>query len=430
MAIFDGTIQADSTNLNSLFDPARYRFKNGKAKIDFHFNGSLKAFYNPKSDQFNGKLWGKASLQNISMDYLPRQVHLKKIAGEFVFNEKALVIPKLSLSDGQNMLFINGKVVDLIPYLFGSPKPLRAAVNVNIPSWKLNWLETLLAPRAQVVNKRKKKLKLSDLLDNAIDNIEITAKLNSNQLKYKNFQATKVKGEFTVKDNSMRIEYFLMNAFKGGQLRISGEMNNSGANQLPHVVVKGKITNADVQTVFYSFENFGQKTITDQNLKGKLNTDFSFETRLNNNVRIVPSSMKGLLNINLTDGYINNFEPFLKMKRLVFKRRNFESVQFAPIKNTFKLSGEEIEIAPMEIESNVITLFIDGIYSFGKKTDINIQIPLSNLKRRDSTYVLDPNNPEKREGSKIFLRAIDENGEVNIKLAFRKKKDKNKEKER
>ncbi|HWV33471.1 MAG TPA: hypothetical protein VN038_27630, partial [Dyadobacter sp.] len=53
---------------------------------------------------------------------------------------------------------------------------------------------------------------------------------------------------------------------------------------------------------------------------------------------------------------------------------------------------------------------------------------LSNLKKRDSTYVLDPNNPEKKEGSKIFLRAVDENGEVNIKLAFRrKKKDKSKD---
>ena len=80
----------------------------------------------------------------------------------------------------------------------------------------------------------------------------------------------------------------------------------------------------------------------------------------------------------------------------------------------------------MEIESNVVTLFIDGVYSFGKKTDINIEIPLSNLKKRDSTYVLDPNNPEKREGSKIFLKAIDENGEVNIKLAFRKKDRKDK----
>jgi hypothetical protein len=140
--------------------------------------------------------------------------------------------------------------------------------------------------------------------------------------------------------------------------------------------------------------------------------------------------MRGLLRIDLTNGYIINFEPFMKMKKLIFKKRNFERVKFAPIRNDFKLVGQEVEIAPMEIESNVLTLYIDGIYSFGNKTDINIQIPLSNLKKRDSTYVLDPHNPEKKDGSKIFLRAIDENGEVNIKLAFRrKKKDKSKDDE-
>jgi hypothetical protein len=205
-------------------------------------------------------------------------------------------------------------------------------------------------------------------------------------------------------------------------------MDNSGAGKLPHLAVRARIENADVHSVFYSFDNFGQKTLTHQNLKGILNTEFSFESNLNNNVKLVPSSMKGLLRIDLTNAYIINFEPFMKMKKLIFKRRNFERVRFAPIRNDFRLHGQEIEIAPMEIESNVFTLFIDGTYSFGNKTDINIQIPLSNLKKRDSTYVLDPNNPEKREGSKIFLRAVDENGEVNFKLAFRrKKKDKSKD---
>jgi hypothetical protein len=204
-------------------------------------------------------------------------------------------------------------------------------------------------------------------------------------------------------------------------VRLSGEMGNNGSGTLPHLALRGKILNADVQSVFQSFDNFGQKTLTDKNLKGKLSTDFNFESNLNNNVRLIPATMKGLLHINLTNGHINNFEPFMKMKKLVFKNRNFESVQFAPITNNFHLRGEEIEIEPMEIESNVMTLFVDGVYSFGKKTDINIAIPLSNLKKRDSTYVLDPNNPERKEGSKIFLKAQDENGEVNIKLAFRKK---------
>ena len=427
-AKLDGYLSADASQMDQLLDPARYRFLKGKAYIDFHFDGSLKRFYDLKKDKFNGKLWGKASFRDVAMDYLPRRVHLTKLRGDFAFNEKALVFQNLNFSDGPNMLYLNGRVMDFVPYLFGSPKSLRALVNINIPVWKLNWLETLFAAREKTV-KRKDKLKLSQLLDEAIDNIEITAKLSSDKVTYRRFTASQVKGKFTAKDNGMALDYFVMRAFKGARVRISGEMGNNGSGALPHLAIRGKIDNADVQSVFESFDNFGQKTLTDQNLKGRLSTDFNFESSLNNNVRLMPATMKGLLHINLTNGHINNFEPFLKMKKLVFKNRNFESVQFAPITNNFHLRGQEIEIEPMEIESNVMTLFVDGVYSFGKKTDINIAIPLSNLKKRDSTYVLDPNNPERKEGSKIFLKALDENGEVNIKLAFRKKERKKRRKD-
>jgi hypothetical protein len=426
-ATIDGVVRTDAANLGPVLDPARYRFKKGKVSIDFHFNGNLKKFYAPTTDHFDGNLFGKVSISNVSMDYVPRQIHLSQIKGEFAFNEKALVFPSLSFSDGQNMLFMQGKVMDLIPYLFGSPKPLRALVNVNIPTWRLNWLETLLAPRQFVSNKRKKKLKLVDLLDNVIDKIEIVTKLQSKEMRYKHFTGNNVRGEFTVKNNSVRIENFSLTAFGATTVKISGEMDNSGLGQLPYLKMRGYVNNADVHKVFYAFDNFGQKTITYENLKGKLSANFNFETRLNNNVKIVPGSMKGLLHFDLNKGYLINFEPLLKIKKLMFKKRNFERVEFSPIRSDFRLKGQEIEISPMEIESNVITLFIDGIYSFARKTDISIQIPLSNLKKRDSTYVLNPNDPENRQGSRIYLRAIDENGEVNIKLAFRKRKEKEKE---
>lgn len=427
-ANIDGRIEADSTNMGALLDPGRYRFKNGSARIDFHFSGNLRKFYNPAKDNFDGKVSGRVSLKNIAMDYLPQKVRVSKINGDLTFNEKVMVMPNLRFHDGQNMLYVRGTLLDLIPYLFGSPKPLRANVDINIPEWQLNWLETLLAARGTTRQKAKNSLKLSELLDNAIDKMEITAKLDAKKVRYRHFTGRDVKGQLTISNNAVSIEYFQLKAFGAGHVRISGEMDNDG--KLPHMAVRGKITNADVHSVFYSFDDFGQKTLTHQNLKGILNTDFNFESTLNNNVKLVPSSMKGLLRIDLTNAYIINFEPFMKMKKLIFKRRNFERVKFAPIRNDFRLSGQEVEIAPMEIESNVLTLYIDGIYSFGNKTNINIQIPLSNLKKRDSTYVLDPNNPEKREGSKIFLRAVDENGEVNIKLAFRrKKKDKSKDEE-
>ncbi|MCE7062574.1 AsmA-like C-terminal region-containing protein [Dyadobacter sp. CY343] len=427
-AVLDGRVDADSTNLGALLDETRYKFKSGTAKIDFHFNGSLKNFYNSAKDRFDGKIIGKASLNNIAMDYVPRKVKLSRINGDFTFNEKAVVFKDLHFHDGHNMLYLRGQLLDLIPYLFGSPKPLRANVDINIPKWKVTWLESLFAARTNVSTKKRQKLKLADLLDNAIDKMEVVAKLDAKELQYRLFTARDVKGQFTIKENAVSIEYFVMKAFGRGNFRVSGVMDNSGKGQ-PRLAVSGRVSNADVHSVFSSFDNFGQKTITSDNLKGILNTDFKFEANLNNNVRLIPSSMKGDLHFDLTNGYIIDFEPFMKMKKLIFKKRNFERVKFAPIRNDIRLRGQEIEIAPMEIESNVLTLYLDGIYSFGNKTDINIQIPLSNLKKRDSTYVLDPNNEEKKGGSKIFLRAIDENGEVNIKLAFRRKRDKNKQKD-
>lgn len=420
-AILDAEIKADSSNLDPVLDPGRYRFKNGRAKINFHFAGNIKNFYDQKSDRFNGNLKGTASLQNFSMDYLPRQVHLKKINGVFTFDERAFILPALSFSDGQNMLFVKGKIQDLVPYLFGSSKPLRANVDIRIPSWKLNWLETMLAPKERVTSKKKKKGKLSDLLDNAINKIEIVTKLQASNVQYKKLLASEVKGVFSVKDNFVRIDSFVIRAFKGATVTVSGQMDNSGPDPLPRLALKGKVKDADVKTLFKSFNNFGQKTITDQNLAGTLNTNFDFESRLSNTVQIVPSSMRGQLHINLTDGTVNNFEPLLKMKRLIFKKRMFEHVQFAPITTNFRLKGQEIEIEPMEIESNVVTLYVDGIYSFGNKTDINVAVPLSNLKSRDSSYVLDPENQDRRNSSKIFLRAVDENGVVNIKLALSRK---------
>ncbi|WP_025764182.1 AsmA-like C-terminal region-containing protein [Dyadobacter tibetensis] len=428
-AVLDGHFRADSiNNLDQLLDPKRYRITKGKANIEFHFDGLLKKFFDTDKEKFNGSLWGTASLKDISVDYLPRGVHLTNLSGDFVFNELALVFQNLTFNDGQNDLFLKGRLIDLLPYLFGSKRPLQAVVDIDIPTWKLTWIEALLASNRQARPVRRKKVKLSDVLEDVIDNMTIAAQLNSKRMTYKRFEARNVKGDFIVKDNSIIIKKFQMNAFGKGRFEISGELDNNNPKTYPSMKMKGHLSNANISSVFSSFNNFGQKTVTSENIKGLLNADFQFQSGLNNEARLVPKSMYGDMKIDFRQGHLINFEPFLKMKRLIFKRRNFENVRFAPLIGEFKVRGEEIEVQPMEVESNVMTLFVDGVYSFGNKTNINIQIPLSNLKRRDSTYVLNPNDPSRKEGTNVYLRAEDDgSGEVNIKLAFRKKKDKLKE---
>ena len=428
IALIRGKVKADSASINGLLDPKRYVVKGGEAYIQIHYYGSLRNFYNAKTDEFNGKLTGRAYAKNLSLDYVPRQVHLSKVNGDIYFDEKDFLLPKLDVNDGHNLLHVEGGITNLIPYLFGSPRTLKASLDVNIPNWKMNWMEIFVGKRRASQKLNRKKFKLSDLLDNVIDQMEVDAKLQSNHLVYHNFSADNLKGLITVKNNTVRLENFSMKAFGGG-FKVSGSIFNPYSSEPPRVEIAGSVVNADVHSVFYSFNNFGQKAVTHQNLKGKLNTEFKFATNLKNDATLLPKTMKGEVKLNLVKGEIINFEPFVKMKKLIFKNRNLEQVKFAPIKNDLVLNGEEIEIKQMEIESNVMTLFVEGIYSFGNKTDLSIAIPLSNLSRRDSTYQLNPNDPKKKKGSRIYLRAVDENGQVNIKLAFRKKKAKDKDEE-
>jgi hypothetical protein len=72
---------------------------------------------------------------------------------------------------------------------------------------------------------------------------------------------------------------------------------------------------------------------------------------------------------------------------LVFKNRNFENIQFVELKNKLEINRGDININRMEIQSSVISLFVEGLFSpRGGNTDNSVQVPLSNLKKRGRLY--------------------------------------------
>jgi hypothetical protein len=71
----------------------------------------------------------------------------------------------------------------------------------------------------------------------------------------------------------------------------------------------------------------------------------------------------------------------------------------------------------MEIESTVLTLFVEGIYDLKGKSDISIQVPLSNLKKREDDYKLENKGADAKGGASIFLRGQPgDDGNIKFKL--------------
>ena len=83
----------------------------------------------------------------------------------------------------------------------------------------------------------------------------------------------------------------------------------------------------------------------------------------------------------------------------------------------------------MEIQSNVLSIYVEGVYSTKGNTDMSIQIPLSNLRKRDADYSPVNKGIDKRAGPSLYLRGrpgADGNIQFKPELLhiFKKSKDK------
>ena len=69
----------------------------------------------------------------------------------------------------------------------------------------------------------------------------------------------------------------------------------------------------------------------------------------------------------------------------------------------------------MEIQSTVLTMFIEGTYDMKTGPDMSILVPLSNLKKRGSDFELVNKGTDSKKGPSVHLRAsYGDDGKVKI----------------
>jgi hypothetical protein len=101
----------------------------------------------------------------------------------------------------------------------------------------------------------------------------------------------------------------------------------------------------------------------------------------------------------------------VKIAATAFKKRDFSHIFFGELTNELELNGSAITIHKMEIRSNVVILFVEGVYDTRKGTDMSIQVPLSNLSKSENAVLENTG----RVGMNIRLRAkTDDEGKLKV----------------
>lgn len=412
-SVMNFSLVATPATVNALLDSNQYVVRKGNATLKFHYEGSPVKFYDPATDRMTGKLRGRLQMIDIAFAKKTGRTDVSRLNGEVRFDENQVSLPRLTMHDGRNDLTISGKVLHLPASLFGSHRSAEAFVHIDIPDWVVTWPDRLAGMRKRRTSGNPK-FRLTKLLDETIENLKIMANLGSNRMRYHQLLATQVRGNVVLQNQSLELQNLSMNTC-GGAVNISGGFRTFEGKGLPVFYARGEVKRANIKSVFHSLGNFGQRAITDKNLQGILSAEFAFQAKIRNDTTFVKPSMQGFVDVNLEKVQILNFKPMLDIRKLVFKNRAWDNVQLAPLRTKFFMKGEEILINRMKVQANVLYFFLDGVYSFGDKTDLSIQIPMNNLKRKAPGNQLKIKEIEDVRGQILYLRAVTKGDAVRIR---------------
>jgi hypothetical protein len=358
------------------------KFKAGK---DFIMDGACtaKVKYNGPMEHLNRhEFLNPPMVMHADLSFKNFSYKADPVANVFTINGNAKVSNKdLKFDDlklgtvGGNFLLL-GFASGFTDYALGYSDGFKATLNAFTNTFDLNpFLKKPTADTKKAKEEKKKKLSETNL---SVFDFKIS--LSAKEFVVRQLEATNVGANLNYTKDILTINNLYMNTCEGN-LSANGTMRNlSDINA--HVNLNGM----NIRTLFAQCENFGQKAIDSKNLQGTLGAKVDMNITLNEDYEFMPQSMLGQVQLKLKDGHLLNFEPLQKISDYIFKNRNFEDVTFTAIDEVFKIKGYEMTIDNLEIASNVLNLYLNGVYNFKSESSLNMRIPWSNLRHRGKDY--------------------------------------------
>ena len=394
-------------------------FISGGALLNLQYNGPLGV--DPAMLQY---LSGNLVIKDAQVQYAPRNLTFSKCNGEIIFSQTNLLVRNLQcdLNTNHFKVEVAGNNLNVLAAT-NLPGKVSLVCSVFTPDLDLNDFRSLFATRNSAAARKKTSGGMAKpvvQLDDALQNGTLDINLKANAVHMSKFTAKNVEALLSFTNNDITVTKVSLQHADG---TLSMQANIHQVNNNYHEAsTKLLLNHINVQKLFFAFSNFGMKGLNSTNLRGVLNMNGNVKLGIDNKGNIVTNSMLGNLHFSLKNGALINFKPLTDIQKTVFKNRSLDNVEFAELKDSLELKKDEVYIHRMEIESSALTAFIEGIYSFGDNTNISIQVPLSNLKKRDDDYEVKNKGAKRKVGASVYLRAkSDGNGGVKIGLDLFKK---------
>jgi hypothetical protein len=330
-----------------------------KGKIDSPENITAKDFIESKT---SGTL--KIINSDLTLKNDPRKY--TNINGEFVFNNNDLEINKLTGNVFSSDFSVKGDFKNLLSYIFLADQKLL--VEADLTSANANFDELLKSETSTSANKSYN-LSFSDKLDLKL-NVAI------GKLKFNKFSATNVSGKLRLKSKQLLINSLSITSMDGtteGLVMVDGSQKDKLL-----ISCDAKLKGVNISKMFYEFGNFGQNSMKDENLKGKLTADIQFASVWSNDLKPDLDKIYSKADIKIEEGELLNYAPMKGLSKFL-KLADLNDVKFATLHNQVEIKNKTIYIPAMEIKSSAINIVASGEHTFDNVINYRIKLLLSDV---------------------------------------------------
>lgn len=399
----------DVDKLSNIIDPNFIGFTSGTANVDVEFIADIVNYEISKP-----LVEGSITIKDAALQYVPRKLKFKNVDVSMNFKDDNLIIPKLNLQTGRSLVNMSGRVDNFLNLYYSEPEKLVLKWTVKSPQLHLSEFLGFLGTRQKAVAKIEKKGDFTKELDILFDKSNVDMDLSVDKIIYNKFLATNLATNVVISQNGI----FVKNGFvrhADGRINFAGSLSPSG--QANDFKINTKVSHVNIAKFFESFSNFSLESLKSDNLQGKASIDANLIGKILDSGELLENSLKGNVSFNLKDAALVNFDAIRNVGKFAFPFRNFDKISIYDLNGKMKIDGEKVTIEPMKINSSVLNMNLEGIYSFGKGTQLYVNVPLRNPRRDQDIESKEELANRRMRGIVINLIAKDgDDGKIKLSL--------------
>lgn len=380
--ISDANIKAGLTanfNLSSLKDVMPMEGNdelNGQISSNLKVGGRVSAIEEERYEEFNAEGSFGITEMNYTSDSLAYDVMLK----EFMlnFSPEHVELANFDATIGKSDINANGRIDNIISYVFSDDEELTGTFNVNSNLLDLN---EFMSDEEVASTETSTETSLDEEPLAVVEvpkNINFTLNSMFNKVVFDKINIDEIKGVLIVKDHKVDMQHLGMKLFDGTMV-MDGFYETTNPKQ-PGIDFDMDISGFDVKSVVNSVDAVAEMAPIAKNCTGKFGTQLKVNGTMNEAMEVNLETLSGGGSLKTQNMEVVDFKPMVKLSTIL-KNDKLKKISLSDVNVEYEIKDGRVHTKPFDVKMGETKGTMSGSSGLDQTLDYNmaLKIPSKDL---------------------------------------------------